>query len=353
MAREVSELVEEKSVEEILDSSLGRIRDIAKDNQSVTLMKNLNQQLPASYRSRDQELMIPIQDIESFLRQELSLGRLNDMYDLFWLAGRPMAPRALHYQKYLGRDIIIVYKLDMHLVWTEKCMYITPLPRYLLNSSFWKDNFSCRPGCDCQPATTRGLQSPSRFCQQRNFRRIATGFLFSYAGLIVNEYDFQMAQDAMLIPKDIEWPSFQMLLQGILCKHSLSNQIDRRFIYGELRMGRLNMVRYLNGFLQGYGQQYPTYGAFWRDNLAWLATIVGYVLLVLTAMQVGLATQTLSDNTAFQSVSFGFTVFAIVGPLGVMSGITLVFLVVFVNSWQRTRRFKAQKWQKLSKTDSE
>ncbi|KAI1385836.1 uncharacterized protein F4822DRAFT_414280 [Hypoxylon trugodes] len=41
-----------------------------------------------------------------------------------------------------------------------------------------------------------------------------------------------------------------------------------------------------------------------------------FIALVLTAMQVGLATDRLKYDERFQQASYGFTVFAILGPLG-------------------------------------
>ncbi|KAI1734013.1 hypothetical protein F4680DRAFT_439758 [Xylaria scruposa] len=48
-----------------------------------------------------------------------------------------------------------------------------------------------------------------------------------------------------------------------------------------------------------------------------MATATVFIALVLTAMQVGLATEQLRGNAAFQQASYGFTIFDIVGPMGV------------------------------------
>ena len=40
-----------------------------------------------------------------------------------------------------------------------------------------------------------------------------------------------------------------------------------------------------------------------------------FVVLVVTVMQVGLATERLKDDAAFQQASYSFTVFAILGPI--------------------------------------
>lgn len=72
--------------------------------------------------------------------------------------------------------------------------------------------------------------------------------------------------------------------------------IDERLIYGELRLSRLNKIYRLS------------YGPFLRGNLThWnrYGSAIVYITIVLTAMQIGLATKSLADNDAFQSASYG------------------------------------------------
>ncbi|KAK3898979.1 hypothetical protein C8A05DRAFT_18519, partial [Staphylotrichum tortipilum] len=57
------------------------------------------------------------------------------------------------------------------------------------------------------------------------------------------------------------------------------------------------------------------YGGFFRHNLAVMAGITVFIALVLTAMQVGFTTGGLRDNASFQQASYGFTIFAILGPI--------------------------------------
>ena len=57
------------------------------------------------------------------------------------------------------------------------------------------------------------------------------------------------------------------------------------------------------------------YGPFFHDHSARMASGTIYIAIVLSAIQVGLATSSLKDNTSFQSISYGFTVFSIMGPI--------------------------------------
>lgn len=55
---------------------------------------------------------------------------------------------------------------------------------------------------------------------------------------------------------------------------------------------------------------------------------MGYILLVLTAMQVGLSTDMLRESAAFQAASSGFTLFAILVVLGLLL-VDIALLVLF------------------------
>lgn len=60
-------------------------------------------------------------------------------------------------------------------------------------------------------------------------------------------------------------------------------------------------------------------------------------------MQTGLATDTLQQNEAFRRVSYGFTVFSIVAPLGVLGVAAVVFVAAFVVNWVGAVRY--WKWR--------
>ncbi|KAK0752900.1 hypothetical protein B0T18DRAFT_313080, partial [Schizothecium vesticola] len=70
------------------------------------------------------------------------------------------------------------------------------------------------------------------------------------------------------------------------------------------------------------------YSSLFHDNLAWIATAAVFMALVLTAMQVGLATEQLQGNATFQQASYGF---AILGPLCAFRLVALSALFNLVN----------------------
>jgi hypothetical protein len=272
--------------------------------------------LPASYRTGPDagSLSSPNLDDVVFLEHELGQGRLEPFYTWLWFAGRPSPPRPLHHQVLLGRQIFISERMDLHLVWDRDRIHLKPLPKFLLEPRFWSDCLSCRGGDGHECAVS---QDPSTICLHRHIWKCAFGFLSSYAALICHESDFALAKEAHLLPPQIEWTDWRLFVMQLNTEHN-NNNIDTRFIYGELRLSRLNQLQYFNsGFAgrRGYLPRWQRYGDFLREHFAWLATVTVYMAVVLTAMQVGLATTSLAANEMFQSASYGFTIFSIVGPL--------------------------------------
>jgi hypothetical protein len=87
------------------------------------------------------------------------------------------------------------------------------------------------------------------------------------------------------------------------------------------------------------------FGTFFHANFAWLALVTVYIAIVLTAMQVRLATKALSDDDAFQLASYGFTVFSILGPLAATGIILLAFVYLFIYNWVVTEVYKKRRFR--------
>jgi uncharacterized membrane protein len=120
--------------------------------------------------------------------------------------------------------------------------------------------------------------------------------------------------------------------------------VNKRFHYGELRLGRLNWIyRLTKGELRGYLSGCTTYGAFMRNNVNSLITLFAYTTIVLSAMQVGLSTEFLADDYSFGMASYVFSLFSIIAPLACIVFIAGIIFVVFVMNLARTLRIRRQK----------
>ncbi|KAK4225237.1 hypothetical protein QBC38DRAFT_501457 [Podospora fimiseda] len=338
-------------------------------------LTSLEDQFPASYRRENDELQAPdgIPDVE-WIEQELNPKSLHQFMKYLWLAGRPVPPRPLHYQLLLGREIIISESIDHHLVWGNGKIYIKPLPKYMLNPRFWTEVLVCQ----CPPSSSTNSNSHDghsqhtkqhhpqpkqnememescHTCPALSARQNALGLLLHYASLITHESDFTLAiEKKLLLP--MEWPKWRLLIREFL-SHSSTNlyaQVSLRFIYGELRLNRLNFISLLKGgptsFLRGgYMRRWNSYGSLYRDNSNMILAATAYILLALSAMQVGLGTTKLMDDELFQNITYGFTVFSIVGPLGMLGASVVAFVVIILVNLVRTRRFEGQRAKRLQR----
>ncbi|KAF5231960.1 hypothetical protein FAUST_8969, partial [Fusarium austroamericanum] len=276
---------------------------------------------PASRRTKEDDLVAPeifhsfslanvendrtlLTTILDWVDKEIDLCRLANIHNFLWIAGRPMPPRPIHQQRLLNREIFITERLDLHLVWTTDRIFLKPLPLPVFNGE----------QCSC-----------------RGRRERALGFLFSYAALMAHESDFHIAKEAHLIPEEVQWSAWRKAVREILSTSPIYPAIDPRFHYGELRLSRLNKIYfYWKTPLSGYASRWNQYGSFFHDNFALLASSTVYIAVVLTAMQVGLATEALQNNTAFQSASYGFTIFSILGPLAATGLVMITFCYLFI-----------------------
>jgi hypothetical protein len=289
-------------------------------------------------------LSVPSLDNHDFIEQELDLRRLKSVFSKLWVAGRPIPPRPQHQQLILRREIFITERMDMHLVWGSDRIFLKPIPPFLLEPSFWTDYLSCGEGCFCSINSNSDTQSSMQSCR-RGPQACALGFLLSYASLISHESDFLIAQDKHLLPTEVEWSGWRTLVWQILAIEEIDRKIDPRFIYGELRLSRLNKIYMLSKhrLLQGYMPHWNQYSTFFGDNFTWVASATVYIAVVLTAMQVGLATS-LAQTSSFQSAAYGFTIFSILAPLIATGLIILVFFFAFINNWVAALEYKRKRF---------
>lgn len=294
--------------------------------------------LPAIYQGQDRILQLvgPAngKDLWKYLRADLDVDSLNKVHKHLWFAGLPQCARALHHQLMLGRRIVITERADLHLLWRDDRLYLKPLPDYLLCHKIWEDALP----------------------EDRDLPQNARGFLLSYLWLIRQKSDFVIARRENLVSSDLmweQWTSFSSAIFNSIDPAGLQG-ISPRYLYGELRLARVNWIYRLchntidsETFIRGYLYGYQGYSSFIAQNFAWVLTAIVYVTIVLTAMQVGLATTELKDSTMFNRASYGFTFFSIVAPLGVMvvALFVLLVLVIFnVNHTLERRRAAQEKY---------
>ncbi|KAK7910664.1 hypothetical protein PG985_013145 [Apiospora marii] len=269
----------------------------------------------------------PDGSVDEIISENLSLARLNCIHSDLWFVGRPCPARPLHQYRIRELNIVVTEQMDMHLVWESHIIYLKPLPRYLLSPKLWESYLVCGDACHCStqgqpehmPDYSRTVNPKRRDCMRLQNRKVALGFVFSYACMITTETDFALAVEAGVIPRrdseglPTQWRRWREVARQILKNHS-NTSVNPRFLHGELRLNRLNLV-YLFRKWHPYQDHWINYRAFLRDNIAWVTVATVYMALALTALQVGLGTIDLRDNLSFHRAAYGFTLFSILGPI--------------------------------------
>ncbi|KAH6650541.1 hypothetical protein F5144DRAFT_556471 [Chaetomium tenue] len=287
--------------------------------------------LPATYHYREtagkHAVGDPADDTPTFLTRKLSLGGLVALLKHLWFAGAERPATPLHSHLAMGREIVVLDRMDMHLLWAnEGKLFVKPIPRFLLIPAFCQANLLCPDGCMCgdpPPNACRGIP-----------RKVALGFLYTYACLISSEIDFHIANEKRILPRKsndqpIEWAEWKSLARELLrIQEHDPGELHPRFRRAEIRLSRINTISRFTSFplFNPYFRGHHNYGSLFRDNLAWMATTTVFIAVVLTAMQVGLATEQLRDSATFQQASYGFTVFAILAPIGAFALVILYAL---------------------------
>lgn len=273
-----------------------------------------------------------------------------------------MLPRPLYYQRAVGCNIIVHEQADLHLVWDSRQIFLKPIPRCLLELNVWRDILRCNGVCKSvirhkynklegipnqtkEEYTAKSSDSQSE-CEACQTRKLATGFLLAYTALVAYEHDLRVAHDHDLIPASMTWPQWRQWVKSFLASTSQNDKtVNCRYLYGELCLDRLNMIYRLTlrAPARGYFYGYNSYRSFWSMNTQRLALGFAYMIVVLTAMQVGLGTNRPQQSDEIQRASCGFAVFSILIPLGLIEFVGILFSGVFIFNFVATLEYKQRR----------
>ena len=275
---------------------------------------------------------IPLQDaaqLRDFLYRELWAVDLERMAPHLWIMSTQSSSNVspLHQQKVKARKIIVTEDPRLHLVWIYDRVFIKPLPRYLLSYTFWSEHMSN------EKSTLWGSnEEEQKTCTM--IRMSALGFLRTYYYLIQHESDFEIARnETRLLPSDITWTEFCAFSKDFL--DISDDDVSERYHYGELRLTRLNLYAKLITRKFQYEHVHGQYGAFFARFYGPLLFIFGILSIILSAMQVELGVETLT-NARWQSFWYACRWFVIVALASmVLLVLALISLLVgmIVDEW--------------------
>ncbi len=362
--------------------------------------------LPASFRAGAGAILalpphMPHRCLNAYLGAELSVRRLNDVHGWLWMVGLPIPPRGFHVQRLKGREIVVCERTDLHLVWQPRRIFVKPLPRYLLVAEFWRQHLGAGSYVVCPDDGTSGNSAEwdasaamSAGEEKLELYRCALGFLLSYVALIAHESDFRIAKDLNLIPEEVTWVRWVDFVNDLFqsqsehCQHRfkrtgsvatigatnshgcprsmwpsdqlapLTSLVNKRYIYGELRLSRLNLIyrfgrgKLLRGYagsigdIDGRGRSVSS-SDFVRRHLKSLITLFAYATIVLSAMQVGLATTHARNNWLFQGAAYVFALSAIVAPMLFLAATVVVLMILMCYYTANTMAFRRRRFAVL------
>lgn len=252
-----------------------------------------------------------------YLKKELGVEKITGIYRHLWWAGRRGNIRPLHRQLMMQRNIRITECPSLHLVWYDSTIYIKPMPEYLLNWEFFNEHI----------------------CPNDELSQSACGFLFSYSKLIRHKSDLNVAIEAGLLPSRITWAAWCSFVPNI--QKIPEEQINKRYVYGELRLRRLNQIYNFCRWSLVYHSPYTQYDHYFTQNFAWLLLLFAYLTIVLTAMQVVLATP--DATVPFKDISYWFGLGSILVVLVGAFMILGLFVSLFTYNLIITLFFQTQK----------
>ncbi|TVY88330.1 hypothetical protein LAWI1_G007341 [Lachnellula willkommii] len=218
--------------------------------------------------------------LTTFLREELTTADLDAFTPHLWKVATQSSSHitSLSSQKVRGRDIITSEDPSLHLVWIDSRIYTKPIPKYLLSHSFWSFYFTSK-------------YSSLRHEDKLLVENCARGFLRSYAYLIRHKSDFVIAQKHGLVSQNIRFSQF---IRFISCFEQLQDSdVSPRYSYGELRLSRLNFWAPIAIGKLDFHKSVWQYGAFFSRFYGPLLFFFGIFAIILNAMQVALAAQSM------------------------------------------------------------
>jgi uncharacterized protein DUF6601 len=181
-------------------------------------------------------------EVNDFLNAELNTPTLDVLYPHMWLISKRLGSHIdpLHVNLIKNREIIPSEAIKLHLIWAPKRCYLKPIPLCLFNHDFW--NYYL-PKTYSPP---EGAVLPYNFAGGEKFdRKVALGFIRSYAFLITSPLDHAIAVEKRLLPKDVTWLAWSEFIKKF--RQLPDTEVANRYHYGQIRMSRLHWLKRIFG----------------------------------------------------------------------------------------------------------
>ena len=230
--------------------------------------------------------------VGAFLNRELSCTLLDNLYPHLYYVARKSEQHVepIHRHVLKGRNLIISEQVSLHLVWSQRTIYLKPIPHCLFSYEFWE----------------RHLIKDGQLPQTAANRRAALGLLRSYSRLIQHESDYLLAKEVHLVPSQSTYSQFQRFIQHF--RRIPDQDVALRYRYGQFRLTRLqftlrSLKLYRLIILPSRAHEIPWGYEYKMTDSGKTGSIVGWLVapfigcfavlsIVLSSMQVLLGAQT-------------------------------------------------------------
>lgn len=266
----------------------------------------------------------------AILEKEMEVRELDEVDGWLWIVGVKGNVRSLHHQKVLLREIIPTDLTRLHLVWFDRYVYVKPLPDYLLDYKYVHDKIEEYKDL---PKDDPIRLDPKRKWKPDYLRQAITGFLRSYCSMVQSKTDLKVAQDLGLLKEDLDWIAWSRYRKSILEKtkplfEGGEPDVTRRYQFGELRLGRLNIVYRLTFRSIVYFTVHKEYNTYFQQYFSLFIAAFAIVATILTAMQVLVGIP--GKDKLVVDVSYWFGVVAMIVILICLAPVLLLFVVLFL-----------------------
>lgn len=217
---------------------------------------------------------------------------------------------SLTHQLVRRRNIIISEDTRLHLLWYHDCIYLKPLPPYLLSHAFWA--YLLHPSSP--------IPSPAR----DHILLAARGYLRTWCYLITHKSDFELAVTLHLLPQTpaLTFGALMRLLARVGDNVSAAD-VSPRYAFGELRVSRINFWSQVMLKRFYYHKSGGQYSAYFSRYFATILFLFAFFSTALSAMQVALAALATGNAPVGQ---FGGNWEAVVVVSGWFSVVVLMFV---------------------------
>lgn len=171
----------------------------------------------------------------------------------------------------MGREIVVTEHPGLHLIWYHDRIFVKPIPVYMLSAAFW--NYIAEV--------------------DQNVLRASLGFMRTYCHLIRYGVDFSTAIALELLPKVETAPfDFEGFIEFISQFEDVSDKVvSPRYVYGSIRLTRLNFLALIFLGRPAYFALRPQYGEYIGHAFVPIITLFAILSTILSSMQVALAVQ--------------------------------------------------------------